>query len=163
MNRNNSDRFWHFLKLDLDKVANFGNKKMIQRRAIIFFALMLGIVVITGNPLVGDSMKLNEHDSGKTVEIVVGDELEVLLPGNPTTGYAWELILFDKNVLKSDKEQFFAINKALGSGGVEVIKFHAIAAGKSAVKLIYHRPFEQNVPPLKAFEVTVIIKKAVAD
>jgi len=42
---------------------------------------------------------------------------------------------------------------------MEIIKFHAIAAGTSHLKLIFHRPFEQNVPPLKTFEVTVITKK----
>jgi len=160
MNRNNSDRFWHFFKLSLDKVANYGNTKVIQTCAIIFFALMLGIVVITGNPLVGESMKLNEKDSGKTVEILVGDELEVILPGNPATGYAWELTSLDTNVLRPDETEFFAINKALGSGGGEDIKFHAIAAGKSEVKLIFHRSFEHNVPPINTFEVTVIIKKS---
>jgi predicted secreted protein len=49
---------------------------------------MLGI---TGNTLAGVAMKLSENDSGKTVEILVGDELEVELPGNPTTGYVWEV------------------------------------------------------------------------
>lgn len=159
MNRNNSARFLHFVKLNMDRVVNFGSTKMIQTFVIIFFALMFGMVVITGNPLVGESMKLNENDSGKTVEIFVGDELEVVLPGNPTTGYAWELILLDTNVLRPDKAEFFAINKAMGSGGIEVIKFHAIAAGKSEVKLIYHRSFEPNVPPLKIFDVNVIIKE----
>jgi len=163
MNRNNSDHFWHFFKLSLDKVANYGNTKMIQTGAIIFFALILGIMVDTGNPLVGNSMKLNENDSGKTVEILVGDELEVILPGNPTTGYAWELISLDTKLFRPDKAEFFAINKALGSGGVEVIKFHAIAAGKSEVKLIFHRSFERNVPPLNTFEVTVIIKNSLSD
>jgi inhibitor of cysteine peptidase len=163
MDRNNYDRFWHFFKLSLDKVANYGDTKMIQTCAIIFFALMLSIVVITGDPLVGESMKLNKNDSGKTVEILVGDELEVILPGNPTTGYAWKLISLDTTVLRPDNAEFFANNKALGSGGMEAIKFHAIAAGKSEVKLIFHRSFEREVPPLNTFEVTVIIKKSSSD
>ena len=84
--RDHSDRFWHSFKLSLDKVANFGNTKMIKTFAIIIFALMLGNA---GTALAGESMKLSENDSGKTVEILVGDELEVILPGNPTTGYVW--------------------------------------------------------------------------
>jgi inhibitor of cysteine peptidase len=161
MNRNNSDSFRHFFKLSLKKVAS--NTKKIQTGAIIILVLMFGVVVIPGNPMMGETMKLNENDSGKTVEILVGDELEVILPSNPTTGYTWDLILLDTNVLRPEKEEFFAINKAIGSGGVEVIKFRAIAAGKSTVKLIFHRPFEHNVPPLNTFEVTVIIKKALSD
>jgi inhibitor of cysteine peptidase len=129
---------------------------MIKTFAIIIFALMLGNTATT---LTGESMKLSENDSGKTVEISVGGELEVALPGNPTTGYMWEVSSLDSNVLKLDNTEFVADGKAIGAGGVEVIKFHAISAGKSDVKLIFHRSFEPNIPPSKTFAVTVIIKK----
>ena len=160
MNRYNFDRFRLNVKLNLDKVAGYINTKGTQTGAIIFFALMLGNV---DNTLAGQAMKLNENDSGKTVEIGVGDELHVILPGNPTTGYAWELIPLDLNVLSRVKTEFFANNKMMGSGGVEVITLHAFAADKSEVKLIYHRSFEYNVAPLKTFEVTVIIKKSLTE
>jgi inhibitor of cysteine peptidase len=117
---------------------------------------MLGNV---NNTLAGESMKLSETDTGKTVEIVVGDDLEIILPANPTTGYVWEVSSIDSSVLQSNKPSFIANNTAIGAGGMEVIPFHAIAAGKSTVKLIFHRPFEQNIPPLKTFELSVIIKK----
>ncbi len=143
--RDHFDRFWHSFKLILDKVAIDGNTKMIKTCAIIIFALMLGNA---GTTLAGESMKLNENDSGKTVEIRVGDELGVVLPGNPTTGYVWEVSLLDTNVLTLGKTDFFANDKAIGSGGMEDIKFHAIAAGTSHLKPIFHRPFEQNMPPL---------------
>jgi predicted secreted protein len=154
--RDHSDRFWRSFKLSLDKVANYSNTKMIQTCAIIIFALMLGNA---GNTLAGESMRISENDSGKTVEIGVGDELEVVLPGNPTTGYIWEVSSPDLNVLSLGKADFFADDKAVGSGGMEVIRFHTIATGKSEVKLIFHRPFEHNIPPSKTFEITVIIKK----
>ena len=112
-----------------------------------------------GNTLAGEPMKLSENDSGKTVEICVGDELEVVLPGNPTTGYVWEVSSLDSHVLRLEKADFFADDKAIGAGGMEIIKFHAIAAGTSPLKLIFHRTFEQNIPPLKTFEVTVLIKQ----
>ena len=73
---------------------------------------------------------------------------------------AWELIPLDLNGLSRVKTEFFANNKMMGSGGVEVITLHAFAAGKSEVKLIYHRSFEHDVAPLKTFEVTVLIKKS---
>jgi len=104
-------------------------------------------------------MRLNENDSNKTVEIHTDDELDVMLPTKPTTGYVWEITFFDAGVLKLDKVNFIASDKAIGAGGIEIIKFHAIATGKSNVKVIFHRPFERNVPPLKTFELTVIIKQ----
>jgi predicted secreted protein len=150
-----SDRFWHSCKLSLDKVANFVNIKIILNCAIIIFALILSNI---GNSMAGQIMKLSENDSGKSVEIHVGDELEVILPGNPTTGYVWEVSSLDSSILMLGKAEFIANNKSIGSGGMEIIKFHAIAAGTSSVSLIYHRSFELNIPPLKTFEMTVIIK-----
>jgi inhibitor of cysteine peptidase len=154
--RDRSGRFWHFFKSSLDKVANNGNKKMIQTCVIMFFALILSNA---GTTLAGESMKLNENDSGKTIEIHVGDVLEVVLPGNPTTGYGWEVSSLDSTVLKLDRPEFLVIDKGIGSGVMEIIKLHAIAEGKSVVRLIFHRTFEQNIPPLKTFEVNVIIEK----
>jgi inhibitor of cysteine peptidase len=104
-------------------------------------------------------MRLSENDSGKTVEIHADDELELILPAKPTTGYIWEVNALDLNVLELSETNFIASDKAIGAGGIEIIKFHPITMGKSKVKLIFHRPFEQNIPPLKTFDVTVIIKK----
>ncbi len=148
--------FWHSFKLSVDKLANYSHTKIIPGCAIIIFALMLGNL---NNTLAGESMKLSENDTGKTVEIAVGDELEVILQGNPTTGYLWEVSSIDSSVLQSNKADFVANNAAIGAGGLEIIRFHALATGKSELKLIFHRPFEQNTPPLKTFAVTVIIKK----
>lgn len=154
--RDDSNRFRHSFKLGLDKFAKDGNSKMIKTCAIIIFAIMLGN---TGNALAGETMRLSENDSGKTFEICVGDELAVVLPANPTTGYIWDVNSLDSNQLSQSKSDFFAKDEAIGAGVIEVIKFHAIAAGTSTVRLIFHRSFEQNVPPLKTFKVTVIIKK----
>lgn len=103
-------------------------------------------------------MRLNENDSNKTVEIVVGDKVEIILPANPTTGYVWEVSSIDSSILQPNKADFIANDPAIGAGGLEIIKFHALAVGKSELKLIFHRPFEQDTPPLKTFDVTVIIK-----
>lgn len=155
-----ADRFWLFIKSGVAKIASYSNTKMIKTCAIIIFALILGNA---GTSLAGESMKLNENDSGKTVEMRVGDELEVILPGNPSTGYVWEVSSLDSTVMRLDNSDFFADDKAIGAGGMEIIKFHAIDAGTSPLKLIFHRSFEQNMAPLKTFEVTIIIKKQLSD
>lgn len=123
---------------------------------MLVFVLMLSHM---DNTSAGETMKLSENDAGKTVEMSVGDELEIAVPGNPTTGYVWEVSSHDANVLKLTNAGFYADNMAIGAGGVEIIKFHAIAEGKSELKLIFHRPFEHNMPPLKTFEATISIRK----
>lgn len=139
------DRFWYFFRINRNQVST-----------IIIFVLMLSDV---SNTLAENTMKLSENDSGKTVEIVIGDDLQVILPANPTTGYIWEVNSIDSHTLQANKADFVANNPAIGTGGLEIIQFHALTTGKSELKLILHRPFEQNTPPLKTFAVTVIIKK----
>jgi predicted secreted protein len=108
----------------------------------------------------GNTMLLNENDANKTVEMHINDELDLMLPAKlPITGYVWELIAFDTTVLIQDDTCFIASDKAIGAGGISIIKFHTIATGKSEVKLICHKPLERNVPPLKTFAVTVISKQ----
>jgi predicted secreted protein len=128
---------------------------MIKTWVTLFLGLMLSTA---GCTLASETMKLKESDSGKTVEIEVGDDLEVVLPANPTTGYVWEVSSLDSTVVSLINSEFVANDNAIGSGGVDLIKFHAVGKGTSAVRMIFHRPFEVNKPPIKTFLMTVIIK-----
>jgi inhibitor of cysteine peptidase len=102
---------------------------------------------------------LGEKDAGRTVELRAGQALEITLPGNPTTGYLWEVASVDAAVLKAVGEpQFKADSSAVGSGGQITLRFEAASAGQTALQLIYHRSFEKDVPPAKTFEVTVVVK-----
>lgn len=139
----------------MNKVAIDGHSRVIYLFATLIFVLMLSHAKNTS----AAGMKLSESDSGKTSEISVGDELEIVLPGNPTTGYVWEVSWHDANILKLVDAKFYADLKAIGAGGTEIVKFCAIAEGKSEVKLIFHRPFEHNVQPLKTFTATIIIRR----
>ncbi len=151
-----SRRCWKASKSDLEKEVIETAAKTTHCFVILILLLMVGLL---GNTLAGEVMKLGENDSGKTLEMRVGDELEIGLPGNPTTGYIWEVCLLDSNLLSQGKGDFFANDKAIGAGGMEIIKLHAIAEGKTDVKLVYDRPFELDNPPLKTFAVTITIRK----
>jgi len=154
--RDHTHHLPRFLILSLDMLTNKSITIMNRTIAIIIFALSLSF---TENTLAGEVMKLYENDSGKTVEIIVGDEVEFILPSNPTTGYVWEASSLDTKALALDKSDYVASANTIGTGGMEVRKFHATAEGSSEVRFIYHRPFERNVPPLKTFSATVVIKK----
>jgi predicted secreted protein len=143
------------LKFDLEYCAIC---KQLTRLPIYAIVILL-LLIYTNNTLANESMKLNENDAGKTVQIVLGDELEIILPGNPTTGYVWESDALDTTLLALKQTSFVPNNQAIGSGGMEVLQFRTLAAGQCTLKLNYHRPFEKNTPPFKTFEVTVTIEK----
>lgn len=104
-------------------------------------------------------VKLTKDDGGKSVEVAKGGMLEVVLEGNPTTGYTWEVGTIDDKVLKLEGEPGFkADSNAVGAGGVMTLKFKAEGAGKTDLKLVYHQPWEKDQPPAETFEVAVTVK-----
>lgn len=94
--------------------------------------------------------------NGQTVTLEKGQQLVISLEGNPTTGYNWELVEFDAAILKQVGEPEYKSDSSLiGSGGVITITMEALETGKTNVKLIYHRSWETDVPPLEVYELFV--------
>ena len=105
------------------------------------------------------TIQLTEADAGRLVELRVGDILEVILPGNPTTGFQWEVSEINSAILEPIGEpKFEPSSNAVGSGGNVTLRFEAVGAGQTELKLIHHRPFEENVPPIQTFEVTITVR-----
>ena len=108
----------------------------------------------------GETVCLTDKDAGRQVSLKVGDTLEVSLAANPTTGYNWFQAETRFRVLKPDGEPVFKPEAPdrMGAGGRMTFKFRAVAAGETALKLYYKRPWEKKEPPDKTFKVTVTVK-----
>lgn len=106
------------------------------------------------------AVTLTEENNGETINLKVGQEVHVLLTGNPTTGYMWEAQEVDAARLRPAGEgEYDAASDALGSGGEFNFTFIAAAPGDTELTLIYHRSFEQDVPPKRTFSVKVVIEE----
>ncbi len=136
----------------------------MKRNATVHIPLLLVLgvtMVLSGcqNPFVKGPVKLTETDAGSTVEMNVGDMLEVMLEGNPTTGYDWEMASGDAAVLEQlGASTYKADSDLMGAGGQVTLRFKAVAAGQTTLQLVYHRPWETDEPPAQTFEVSVIVK-----
>lgn len=103
--------------------------------------------------------RLTEADTNSSIELRVGDKLELTLPGNPTTGFQWEVGAGDTAILQpSGEPEFEPASSAIGSGGKVTLRFDAVGTGQMELKLVYQRPFEKDAPPEQTFEVTVTVK-----
>jgi inhibitor of cysteine peptidase len=119
---------------------------------------MVAIALIAAGKQSGITLRLMLADSGSTATLHPGDTLEIVLPGNPTTGYTWEAKPGSEAVLKQKGEPTFMPNsKALGSEGRMTFRFDVVAAGKVPLVLIYHRTFEPEVQPLRTFGIRVFV------
>ncbi len=123
------------------------------------FLCLVGLLALVACVMPGSGpVQLTAKDAGSTVHVKQGATVAVSLDGNPTTGYIWEVAPGSGNLLAEQGDpQFVADSNSLGSGGTMTLRFKAVQAGTSPLKLVYHRPFEQGVPPLQTFDVTVVV------
>jgi predicted secreted protein len=134
-------------------------KLWIGTKRACLAALLILIASLTGGIAAAAEVAVTEKDTGSTVELVSGDRLNIVLPGNPTTGFNWHVLSVDSAVLKEAGEPSFRRDSDLiGSGGVIMLSFEAAAPGQTTLKITYTRDFEKDVPPLKIYELTVIVK-----
>lgn len=101
-----------------------------------------------------------EEQNGSRITLSMGDTLQVALDGNPTTGYAWEVVENNPSLLAPQGEADFRADTPVlvGSGGTFFFSFKAIARGTTPLKLIYRRPFEKDVPPIREYRLTIQVE-----
>lgn len=115
------------------------------------FLLTLAVVAVACSQAVTATA---DHDGG-SVELDVGDELEVALPGNPSTGYNWHVGAVDAAVLERAGEPTFKPQSELvGAPGLVRLRFTAVGKGSTTLELVYQRTFEE-APPLDTYVLQV--------
>ena len=104
-------------------------------------------------------VELSADDEGREVELQKDQILTITLASNPTTGYSWEWVDAGDGVLQQVGEaEFKSSSNLVGASGTETLRFSAEKAGQTALKLIYHRPWEKDVEPLETFAVQVVVR-----
>jgi inhibitor of cysteine peptidase len=131
---------------------------MLPRIGFTLVLLMVAIALCAAGRQRGIAVRLTHADSGSTVTLHPGDTLEIVLPGNPTTGYTWEVKPGSEALLKQKGDpEFTPDSKALGSGGKMMMRFTVVAVGKGSLVLLYRRPFEPETRPLQSFGIRIVV------
>ncbi len=99
----------------------------------------------------------DQHNHGQTVQLAVGDTLELRLPENPTTGYQWVTTTIDNTLLSELAHDFIPpATDAYGAGGVRILRYRALARGRSPLELTLRREWEPE-NPIDHFKLDVIV------
>lgn len=122
--------------------------------------LLLGILFVGGcTSATPTPLKITQADSGSTQELATGQELQITLDANPTTGYQWGADGAVPDQLEQVGEPKFTANSnALGASGSEVWTFKGKTSGEGVLSLKYWRTFEPTATPAANFSVTVKVK-----
>jgi inhibitor of cysteine peptidase len=120
-----------------------------------FFALLFVLLNVHG---FAKEVTLSEDDQGKKVVLDVGDTLKVNLPGNPTTGFTWEIASLDQSLLKLVDHSYKPSSNLCGAGGLFTFTLNAEGQGNTELHMVYVRPWEKNSNPSQTFDVFILIK-----
>lgn len=84
----------------------------------------------------------DEHADGSTVDLAVGELLELQLAENPTTGFRWHLLTDGRPVCERVDDRFAAPSGPPGHGGTHVWQFRVGQPGTAPISLAYRRSWE---------------------
>lgn len=97
---------------------------------------------------------LAETDGGGRIELGCGEAVELRLAANPTTGYRWETEGLDARVLADEGQRPEAPpSPAPGASGRSILRFRAVGAGSTILRLKYWQPWTKDVT--ERFSVTI--------
>jgi inhibitor of cysteine peptidase len=105
----------------------------------------------------GGPVRLEKKDDGKQVELEQGQDLIVVLEGNPSTGYGWEVAEIDEQVLQAGSAEFQPRSDLEGAPGAFALPFQAVGKGQTTLRLNYRRSWEKDVQPVETFAVQVVV------
>jgi len=130
------------------------NKSRVQKKLI----LMLGVILIMAFSCArAGGRTIRAGNDGDQIELRQGQVLAVSLEGNPSTGYTWEPVGLDEQVLRQiGKPVFTPESDVPGSSGTQIIRFRAAGEGATTLRLVYHRPWEEAEPE-RTFSVDVVV------
>ena len=98
--------------------------------------------------------------TGESKDVSVGEEFEIELESNPSTGYEWTMTTRpDEAILGLTRDEFVPSDStAVGAPGKHIWRFKALAAGKTTIVLEYARSWEEDEKPRQVHTVTVEVK-----
>ena len=102
---------------------------------------------------------LTAEDNGRTITLPKDGLLEVILKGNPTTGYYWQTVSINPAVLQYQQVEFNPDSAEIGAGGTYVFTYRAAAAGTTPLQL-NNASSTNGANAAQTFQVTVTVTSA---
>ncbi len=112
-------------------------------------------------PSPGQIRNVTLADTGCTIMLNVGDTLCIMLTGNPSTGYGWYVDAVDSTVLGRitmiRKDQRQKRSQKVGGPSSFYFDYRVISPGRSAIRIVYKREWERDIPPARIFNLNINI------
>jgi inhibitor of cysteine peptidase len=104
------------------------------------------------------TVQLTKHDDGEDLAVKAGDIIQVTLPDQPSTDFAWEFQKPNAKVLKQVGQPAFTPNNdTIGAKGKTTWTFKVAGPGKAPLIADYNQ-VPAEAMPMKTFQVNVAAK-----
>jgi inhibitor of cysteine peptidase len=110
-----------------------------------------------GSDSESDRRVVGIDDRGAEIELAVGDEFELRLESNPTTGYRWQVAEQPDAVTLVDDGFEEPDTDLVGAPGVEYFVFRGAAAGSGDLRMEYVRSFDDPPVPAETAEYRLLV------
>ncbi len=128
-------------------------------RLLLVIGVLLSFFFTSCSVFDAGELVLDAQDNGRSIEVEKGDLFKIVLEGNPTTGYQWEVAAYNaETVARIGKPEYNSDSDKIGAGGIYTFTFKALAAGQSDLELVYRRSWEEGVLPIDTFKVLIHVK-----
>ena len=121
---------------------------------------LLGLTLVLVGSLSCGQKKEAAPTGVEKFEVTLGSQFMIKELSNPSTGFVWELVDFDKNPCLSLVQSRFIAKEGpmVGSPGEQEFTFLAKEKGSTSLILEYRRPWEKEKEPIERKEWLIEVK-----
>ena len=103
-------------------------------------------------------MVVDQSQSGQTLDLAVGQVIELRLAENPTTGYRWAFVTDGAPACAVVGDRFEGSNGPPGQGGEHSWTIKGVQPGTCGIAMQYRRSFQPDAPA-RSFELHVRVAR----
>ena len=105
------------------------------------------------------SIPLTAVDSNREVVLPQGHSFRIVLPSNPTTGYAWKAVVDNPKVISVVSSKFDADSSGrVGVGGETTWVLMTRNKGNATLTFSHQRAWEEDVPPTRVVKFLLNVR-----
>ena len=135
----------------------FGRTKMATAITLALLLVCIDPGCRTGRES-HEMITVSRKDNNTQVVLTTGQELEVALSENPTTGFRWQMKTAGKPILELLDDKFDSPASGVGKGGTRRWRFKAAQKGSAGIEMVYRRASEQDQAPAETFRLAVRVE-----
>ncbi len=106
-------------------------------------------------------MRVGETGNNSTIDLALGETLEICLPETPTTGYRWQVIAAGSPVCAIASDAFTTPSSPVpGGAGEHCWNVTAVRAGECDIELQQRRRWEAAGEPARLFTLHVRVGRS---